>query len=162
MKYLATLLLITTLFACTQAELLTEGATAPDFTLTSESGDTVTLSKLLEESAVILVFYPGDNTPVCTKQLCELRDSYIDLGQSGATVLAINPADGDSHSEFKTEHNLPFPLLIDEGLTVASKYGTAGKRTAKRSVYVIGKDGKILFVQKGKPPVKDILAALKK
>ena len=161
MKKLFTLLATLLIASTIQAELLSVGDSAPLFSLTSSSGTTISLEEALKEHAVILVFYPLDNSPVCTKQLCEFRDSYADLGSKGATVLAINPGDSTSHDKFIEKHNLPFPLLIDEGLKVAQKYGTAGKRSAKRSVYVIGQDGKILFVEKGKPSVEDVLSVLK-
>lgn len=161
MKKILTIVTSLALVFTAQAELLSVGDAAPNFTLPNSNGVEVSLKQSLENHAVILVFYPKDNSPICTIQLGEFRDSYADLGKKGAMVFAINPADSASHNKFIDKHHLPFPLLMDEGVKVAKLYGTAGKNSNKRSVYVIGQDGKILFVQKGKPPVEDVLSVLK-
>jgi peroxiredoxin Q/BCP len=140
-------------------ELLAVGSEAPDFRLSDESGQAVQLSSFRGKQPVVLVFYPMDETPVCRGQLCEVRDHWDAFTARGAAVLGINPGGTASHLKFKQRHNFPFPLLVDEGKKVASRYG-AGGLIVKRSVYAIGKDGRIVFVQRGKPPSGEILAAI--
>jgi peroxiredoxin Q/BCP len=113
---------------------------------------------------VVLIFYPMNQTPVCTAQLCEVRDAYADLKAAGAVVFGINPAGAESHQSFVQRHSFPFHLLVDEDREVAKQYRTLlgwGKLSINnRSVYVIGKDGKILFARPGKPAPAELLAAL--
>jgi peroxiredoxin Q/BCP len=142
------------------AVLLPIGSIAPDFSLPGDSGDTVTLSEFRGQSAVVLIFYPGDETPVCTQQLCEIRDNWSQFGPRGAKVFGVNPAGAASHKKFSTRHKLPFLLLIDKDKIVARRYGTASAVIQKRTVYVIDRDGKIAFAKRGKPPVAEILSAV--
>ena len=144
-------------------ELLAVGSEAPDFRLFDERGRAVQLSSFRGKQPVVLVFYPMDETPVCRGQLCELRDHWDAFTERGAAVLGINPGRTASHLKFKQRHNFPFPLLVDEGKKAASRYGAAGLAgglIVKRSVYAIGKDGRIVFAQRGKPPSREILAAI--
>ena len=89
------------------------GDPAPDFTLASTQGD-VTLSRLLANGAVLLAFYPGDDTPVCTKQLCDYRDNLATFADLGVQVIALNPQSLASHEKFAKKHALPFPVAADE------------------------------------------------
>ncbi|HMD67661.1 MAG TPA: redoxin domain-containing protein, partial [Chitinivibrionales bacterium] len=82
------------------AAMLDIGKTAPDFTLVSDKGDTVRLSDFRGNNYVVLIFYPGDQTPGCTKQLCAIRDDYAEFGKKGAVVFGVNPADAESHAQF--------------------------------------------------------------
>ena len=136
------------------------GSTAPDFELQDESGHTVSLSSFHGKQPVVLVFYPMDDTPVCRSQLCELRDHWEVFAEAGIAVLGINPGGAASHEKFKSRHGFPFPLLVDKGKQAASLYG-AGGFIIKRSVYGIGKDGRILFAKRGKPSPEEILAAMR-
>ncbi|MBZ5586454.1 MAG: peroxiredoxin [Acidobacteriia bacterium] len=134
------------------------GSPAPDFELPDDSGGVVRLSALRGKPA-ILVFYPGDNTPVCTRQLCELRDDWGRLRKRGVRIFGVNPQGAQSHERFREKYKLPFPLLVDRGQKVANLY-QAGGIVVKRTVYLIGPDGKILFARRGKPAPEEILAAL--
>jgi peroxiredoxin len=119
------------------------GDQAPDFTLPSSQGD-VSLAKLLAKGGVLLVFYPGDDTPVCTKQLCNYRDNLAVFADLGVQVVAINPQSLDSHRGFATKHQLPFPVVADEGGKVCRQYGALNfLGMAKRALVLIGKDGRI-------------------
>lgn len=119
------------------------GDQAPEFTLPSAKGE-VSLSKLLRKGAVLLVFYPGDNTPVCTKQLCNYRDNLGVFGELGVQVVAINPQSLESHRGFADKHNLPFPMLADSGGGVCRQYGALNfLGMAKRALVLIGTDGRI-------------------
>jgi peroxiredoxin Q/BCP len=132
------------------------GDSAPGFSLLSEKGDTVTLSAFRDKKNVVLVFYPGDQTPVCTKQLCEIRDDYAGFEERDAVVFGINPADRASHAKFTQKHGYQFPLLIDEKQMVSALYGVKGAMTV-RTVFIIAKNGTVAYVKKGKPPVAAIL-----
>lgn len=134
------------------------GSVAPPFILPDEEG-TVWVLNLNRNKCMVLVFYPADDTPVCTKQLCELRDDWEKVRAKGGFVVGINPGSADSHSKFKQKHKLPFPILVDSGKRVAKMYNAGGLVT-RRTVYVVGKDGKILFAKRGKPSVDEILAAI--
>ncbi len=119
------------------------GDTAPDFTLPSTEG-TIRLSDRLEQRAVLLVFYPGDDTPVCTRQLCDYRDHLEIFAGLGVDVLAINPQPLDSHERFAKKHALPFPLISDEDRTVCRAYGASGLLgMTKRALVLIGQDGRV-------------------
>jgi peroxiredoxin Q/BCP len=122
---------------------LDTGDRAPDFTLPSTDGD-ITLSERLAQKSVLLVFYPGDDTPVCTKQLCDYRDNLASFETLGVDVLGINPQGLDSHRRFAEKHGLSFPLLSDEGKRVCKQYGAVGLLgMTKRALVLIGRDGRI-------------------
>jgi peroxiredoxin Q/BCP len=140
-------------------EPLPEGSRAPEFRCRDDRGQEFALSER-RGTKVVLVFYPADNTPVCTAQLCELRDSYAQLAESGAAVYGINTFGAASHSTFREKHRLPFPLLVDSGKRVAKLYRANGWFVVKRTVYVIDEDGVIVFARRGRPAVEEILAAV--
>ena len=129
---------------------LTEGAEAPDFTLESDSGDTVSLAQL-RGKPVVLYFYPRDDTPGCTTEACEFRDAWADVQRTGAVVLGVSPDTARSHQKFKSKFRLPFPLLADPDHRVAERYGAWGERSMYgrkfqgilRTTFVIGPDGRI-------------------
>jgi peroxiredoxin Q/BCP len=124
------------------------GQAAPDFTLpgvTLADGEGVqaeyTLSSLRGNPAV-LAFYPGDNTSVCTKQLCSYTSGLEGFSNFGATVWAISPQGLASHEQFARKFSLAFPLLADEGLKVSRQYGiTLAGAGLRRSVFVIDAEG---------------------
>ena len=119
------------------------GDPAPDFTLASTQGD-VTLSRLLANGAVLLAFYPGDDTPVCTKQLCDYRDNLATFADLGVQVIALNPQSLASHEKFAKKHALPFPVAADEGGAVCKRYGAAGLLGMTRPALVlVGRDGRV-------------------
>ena len=139
--------------------MIAEGAPAPDFTLTSDSGTEVTLSKL-RGKPVVLYFYPKDDTPGCTTEACEFRDAYDVFRERGAEVLGVSPDDVASHEKFKTKYELPFTLLADPDHAVAEEYGVWGEKKfagktylgIKRSTFVIDADGKVARAMLGIKP----------
>jgi thioredoxin-dependent peroxiredoxin len=137
---------------------LAVGTLAPDFSIPDQDGTRVTLSSLRGQN-VVLVFYPADNTSVCTKQLCEFRDKWADVQARNATVLGVNPA--RRHSKFRDQYKFPFPLLHDEKQKVAKLYQADGWFVPKRTVYLIGPDGVIRYARRGKPAPDEVLAAAK-
>ena len=98
------------------------GARAPDFALPSQSGATVKLGDFLGKP-VVLFFYPKDDTPGCTKEVCAFRDDFEEFGKLGAEVIGISSDSVESHSAFAEKHDLPFALLSDEGGKVTKLYG---------------------------------------
>jgi len=117
---------------------------APDFTLQSDCGDSFRLSDHAGEK-ILLVFYPGDNTPVCTAQLCEYRDGIEEFSGLGVTVVGISSDDLESHRQFRSKHDLPFVLLSDTDLSVAKLYGSKGALGMKRSVFLVDEQGIIRY-----------------
>ena len=119
---------------------------APDFTLTDGSGNQWRLADY-RGKVVVLLFYPGDETPVCTRQMCSVRDRWEDYQATGAEVVGISTDSVDSHRKFAEHHDLPLRLLSDAGGKVSSRYGAKSiipGRTA-RSVFVIDADGKLRY-----------------
>jgi thioredoxin-dependent peroxiredoxin len=123
--------------------LLPVGSAAPAFTATAHTGEKVELAKL-KGKFVVLYFYPKDDTPGCTKEACDIRDSWAKLQAAGVVVFGVSTQDNTSHKAFSEKYKLPFALLPDEKGELAQKYAVPvvnGK--AKRITYLIGKDGKI-------------------
>jgi peroxiredoxin Q/BCP len=96
------------------------GDTAPDFTLPATGGRSISLSDFRGQP-VVIVFYPGDDTPVCTKQLCSYNNELAQFADVGAQVLAISAQDIESHERFAAKHQFTFPLLSDTDKAVAGK-----------------------------------------
>jgi len=116
------------------------GDPAPDFMLDGTDGR-FRLSDHRGER-VVLLFYPGDNTPVCTRQFCSYRDDSEELSALGATVVGISSQDVDSHRQFTSDHDLNVPLLADEGGAVAKAYGAHAPIVGtRRAAIVIDEEG---------------------
>src|SRR3954449_11521325 len=116
------------------------GDAAPDFELEGTAG-TFKLSDHRGET-VVLLFYPGDNTPVCTKQFCSYRDHADDVDDLGATIVGISDQDLDSHAAFVAKHGLNVPLLADTDNKVAKLYGSHAPIVGtRRAVVVIDPEG---------------------
>lgn len=130
------------------------GEVAPNFEATLQnpdgSNEVVELYKLLETQKVLLVFYPGDDTPGCTKQLCGIRDVYGDYKKYNVKVLGVNQANKESHFKFIEKYNYPFGIIVDEDKSIRQKYGAIGKFFAntvtKRGVFLINEDKTIQYI----------------
>ena len=144
------------MFSWLFSDPLPTGTPAPDFSLPDDSGRTVTLSALRGQS-VVLVFYPGDDTPGCTQQLCEFRDSWDSAKSRKVAVFGVNPQSARSHTKFRDKFRFPFPILVDRGQKVAGLYHASGI-IVKRTVYLLGPDGVIRFSRRGKPSPAEVLA----
>ncbi len=118
---------------------------APDFALTDDEGRVFRLSEQAPEK-VLLVFYPGDNTPVCTKQLCDYRDGLEAFDNLGVKVVGISHDGAESHRKFRTKHQLPFTLLTDPDYAVATLYDSKGLLGMKRSVFLVDQQGLIRYL----------------
>jgi peroxiredoxin Q/BCP len=150
--------------------MVSEGSPAPDFELTSDSGEKVKLSDL-RGKPVVLYFYPKDDTPGCTTQACAIRDSYDVFSERGAVVLGVSPDSETAHVKFKQKYGLPFTLLADPEHSVAEEYGTwveknfAGKKYmgVERSTFLIDSEGRLAKVMRRVKPdthVDQVLEAL--
>jgi len=116
------------------------GEPAPDFELTGTEGE-FRLSEHRGER-VVLLFYPGDNTPVCTRQFCSYRDRAEDLSALKATVVGISSQDVASHEQFQAQHGLNVPLLADVDAAVAKSYGAhAPVVGTRRAVVIVDEQG---------------------
>ena len=139
--------------------MLSEGDAAPDFTLTSDSGETVRLADL-RGKPVVLYFYPKDDTPGCTRQACDIRDAWGEFERAGAVVLGVSPDGEASHAKFKDKYGLPFPLLADTDHAVSEAYGVWGEKSfagrkymgVERSTFVVDQDGKLARVMRKVDP----------
>ena len=122
------------------------GATAPDFSLKDGNGDEWRLSDQ-RGKVVVLLFYPGDETPICTRQMCSVRDRWEDYATTGAEVVGISTDSVESHKKFAEHHELPLRLLSDESAAVANLYGARSLIPGKvaRSVFVIDAGGIIRY-----------------
>jgi len=134
------------------------GTPAPDFSIADQDGNRVKLSALRGKN-VVLVFYPADDTTICTIQLCEFRDIWAQAQERDTIVFGVNPARSMAHQKFRDKYKLPFPLLIDEGQKIAKLYHSDGWFVPKRTVYLIGPDGILRYAQRGKPSPEEVLAA---
>jgi thioredoxin-dependent peroxiredoxin len=124
------------------------GDHAPDFTLPGTGGHSYSLSHY-RGRAVVVVFYPGDDSPVCTKQLTSYTGDIAQFDDVGAQVLAISPQSVESHEEFSGKHGFRFPLLADVDKRVAASYGTLGPLGfPRRSVFVVDRDGIIRYAHR--------------
>ncbi len=143
------------------------GETAPDFTLKDGDGNDWTLSEQRGRT-VVLLFYPGDNTPVCTRQLCSVRDHWGEYQLTGAEVVGISTDSVASHKGFAAEHDLPLRLLSDPGRMVSEMYGMRSWLPGRsaRGVVVIDKEGKISYrkveaLSLFRPADADVLEAIR-
>ena len=122
------------------------GEPAPDFTLNDGDGEGWRLSDS-RGKVVVLLFYPGDETPICTRQMCSVRDRWEDYSTTGAEVVGISTDSVESHQKFAKHHDLPLRLLSDESAAVANLYGARSLIPGKvaRSVFVIDAEGTIRY-----------------
>ena len=136
---------------------------APAFSMPDAEG-VLHSSADLAGKPIVLIFYPGDMTPGCTLQLCDIRDQWSGFTALGAAVFGVNPASAESHQAFRAATHLPFPLLIDKKSKVAAAYGAIrrflGLSLIRRTVVVIGPDGKIAYYRRGLPKTSEILKAV--
>jgi len=122
------------------------GSKAPDFQLSDGDGKSWALSEHRGKT-VVLLFYPGDETPICTRQMCSLRDRWNDYVATGAEVVGISTDSVESHNNFARHHNLPIRLLSDVDRKVADTYGARSLIPGKvaRSVFVIDASGVVTY-----------------
>ncbi len=144
--------------------MLNIGDSAPDFDLQDQDGNRVRLADFRGKSAVVLMFYPADLTPGCTKQLCAARDDHDRYQAASIAVFGVNPGSAGTHRRFTEKHGLKTPLLLDAGGKVSRAYDALMPipilTVVNRSVVGIDRDGIIRFYQRGMPSTSTILAAM--
>lgn len=143
------------------------GDAAPDFTLRDGESNDWTLSNYIGHT-VVLLFYPGDNTPVCTAQLCSVRDHWSEYQATGAEVVGISTDTVESHKRFAEKNELPLRLLSDADRKVSQMYDMKSWLPGRsaRGVVVIDKEGKIAYKKAQslslfRPADEDVLAAIR-
>jgi thioredoxin-dependent peroxiredoxin len=124
------------------------GDKAPAFEAKDQDGKTVKLADFAGKQAVLLYFYPKDDTPGCTKEACGFRDRLDDLKKQGVAVLGVSRDDAESHKKFIAKHSLNFPLLVDTDGRITEAYSAsmAGRNISRRVSFLIDKSGKIVHV----------------
>jgi peroxiredoxin Q/BCP len=135
------------------AKELSVGDKAPDFSIPDQDGKNVGL-KDFKGKQVVLYFYPKDDTPGCTKEACDFRDSEAQILRTGAVILGVSLDGKESHQKFIKKYGLPFPLLSDEDATVSKAYGVYKEKNMygkkhwgiERSTFVIDTTGKVKAV----------------
>lgn len=143
---------------------LKTGDAAPDFELPDQDGKPVRLSRFRGKSAVVVYFYPKDDTGGCTIEACKFRDDYAAFKEAGAEVIGISVDSRESHEQFAAKHRLPFTLLSDEDGRVRKLYGV--KKTfgilPGRATYVIDRSGIVRHVFSSQSqPAKHVEEALR-
>jgi thioredoxin-dependent peroxiredoxin len=142
------------------------GDVAPDFTLDGTGGKTYSLRDFRGQP-VVLAFYPGDNTPVCTKQLDSYQGALADFEAVGAQMIGISPQSVESHQDFSCKRGYNFPLLADTDKKVAEAYGVLGPLGFyRRSVFVVDAAGVVRYVHRAVAgltfrPSSELIAAVK-
>ena len=124
------------------------GETAPNVEGKDQDGKTWKLADQAGKSAVLLYFYPKDDTPGCTKEACGFRDSMADLQKSNVQVVGVSFDSAESHKEFIAKHHLNFPLIADTDGKIADAFGVrrADRNVARRVSFLIDRNGKIVHV----------------
>jgi len=147
------------------------GQPAPDFNLASTDDRNISLADFKGKQAVVLYFYPRDDTPGCTAEACSFRDLRSLFNENGAEILGVSTDNVRSHKKFQAKYHLTFPLLADTDHAVADQFGVwklkkfMGREYlgVKRNTFLIGKDGKIARVWEGVKPAghaEEVLQAL--
>jgi peroxiredoxin Q/BCP len=149
---------------------LSEGNTAPEFTVATSGGGKISLSDYKGQN-VILYFYPKDDTPGCTKEACAFRDGFSEFKKKGALILGVSTDAVKSHDKFVEKYKLPFTLLADEDKKIVEAYGVWGEKTfmgrkymgTHRVTFLIGPDGRIKRIWPNVKPEEhaaEVLAAI--
>ena len=144
------------------------GDPAPDFTGVAQTGETISLRDFRDKQAVVVYFYPADNTPGCTAQACAFRDAYQDFVDAGAAVIGVSGDSADSHQKFAAGKQLPFLLLSDADGSLRTAFGV--RKTLwlmpGRVTYVIDKQGIVQHIFNSQlfatQHVKEALATVRK
>lgn len=150
---------------------LTVGAPAPDFTLPTDGGGSVTLSDL-RGKPVVLYFYPKDDTPGCTTEACDFRDAEPDFSGASAVVIGISKDPVAKHDKFKAKHGLTFPLASDADGDVCERYGVWKEKSMygktflgiERTTVLVAADGTVARIWpkvKVKGHAAEVLEAVK-
>lgn len=152
-------------------ETLNKGDKAPLFTLKNQDGKDFKLADHLGKQNIVIFFYPMDQSPVCTAEVCAFRDAYAKYKDARALVIGINQGTVESHKAFQSKEKLPFDLLSDPDNKVLKLFGVKEEDLGNmilsgRETFVVGKDGSIAYsfrdFMKGEDHSKEVLSFLKK
>ena len=149
---------------------LAVGDKAPDFTIATDGGGTFCLSEMMGQN-VIIYFYPKDDTPGCTKEACEFRDSLPDFSKSSSKIIGISKDTVAKHDKFKSKYELPFALGADVEGAVCEAYGTWVEKSMygrqymgiERATFLVDREGVVQGIWrkvKVKGHVEEVLAAV--
>ena len=124
------------------------GDKAPEFSATAQDGSTIRLADYLGQKALVLFFYPKDNSPICTKEACSFRDFYEKFVEAGAEVIGVSSDSVQSHEAFAKQHQLSFPLISDHDGSLRKLFGVPAVLglLPGRSTYVIDKEGMVRLI----------------
>lgn len=138
------------------------GEKAPEFTLPAYPQGTVSLKDFQDNKNVLLAFYPKDDTPGCTKEMCAFSEDLGKFQSADCTVLGISVDSVKSHEKFASKYALKQVLLADEGGQVARQYGVVreGKSSAARVLFIIDKQGVVRHIHEGMPTNDELLSLL--
>ncbi len=140
--------------------LLAVGSEAPVFEAQTTDGARVSLPSFRGKTAVLLMFYPEDDTPGCTRQMCTARDESADYTAAGIARFGVNPGSLDSHRDFVSKYSLDFPLIVDTNAEIASAYGVLREAGGVgRATYLIDRDGRIAYAAAGAHGFAEIMGA---
>jgi peroxiredoxin Q/BCP len=146
--------------------MLKVGQPSPVFEADSTQG-VIRLADYLGKQPIVLIFYPKDETLVCTKQLCEVRDSKARYAKHNALVLGVNPGTLEEHQQFAQKNQYDFPLVTDVEGEIRQQFDVSLPFLSlkllglqERIVFVVGKSGKILYARKGNRQTHEILQAI--
>ena len=138
--------------------MLEAGDKAPDFSVPNQDGTQVSLKEFAGKP-VVLYFYPKDDTPGCTTEACEFRDSFPDFEKMDAVILGVSKDGEKSHAKFRDKYDLPFHLLSDEELDIHKKFGTWGERKMYGKTYMGTQ--RATFVIDGKGVIRHVFPKVK-
>ncbi|TFG11829.1 peroxiredoxin [Candidatus Thorarchaeota archaeon] len=143
--------------------MLEIGDKAPEIETKTASGEDFKLSDYRGQK-IVLYFYPKDFTPGCTAEACSLRDSYTIFQGKDIPIFGISGGDAETHRKFREEHDLPFPILMDEDYKIAEKYEASSRLKivgmgVKRITYLIDEEGKIEAIFGGDQGIADVKSA---
>jgi peroxiredoxin Q/BCP len=142
--------------------LLEVGTEAPVFQAQTTDGGRVSLAEFRGRQPVLLMFYPEDDTPGCTRQMCAARDEGADYAAAGVARFGVNPGSLDSHRQFVDKYSLDFPLIVDQDAEIAQAYGVLREEGGVgRATYLIDRDGRIAYAEKGAHGAAEVLGALR-
>ena len=140
--------------------LLPVGSEAPAFTAQTSQGE-VSLADYRGRNAVLLMFYPQDDTPGCTRQMCAARDEGADYAAAGVVRFGVNHGGLASHEKFQGKYSLDFPILVDSGGAIARSYGVQKENGGTaRATYLIDREGRIAYAAAGAHGAGEVLEAL--
>lgn len=142
-------------------QLLPVGSEAPDFEAQTTDGGHISLSQFRGSKSVLLMFYPKDDTPGCTRQMCTARDEGAAYESAGVRRFGVNPGGVESHRRFADKYALDFPLIVDQGSRIATAYGVLKENGGvARATYLIDRDGRIAYSAAGAHGADEVLEGM--